>query len=398
MIRPSRARQDAAQAADRSGRWQGYSRHVTGPPRIRRIAGALWRGLDDPDSIGVELQRGGWVGVEALAAGCSNDELVISPDDVRDVRQWNAGPRLEFDEAAARVRVAHRPHALEPGVPPAKLYLPVSEDDKDHVLSRGLRRSAISWHFLVADLDAFMVGTMGGRRLILDVDASRMVSDGIAFYPRPRGVWLVEDVPAHALSLHPGLEFHGGCRGVFRVEDGVRRSLTPAPPPVPEAMRTYHQALGRCTYAWRYLYGIVCSIITWTMGDSRSALDALDFDALARRLEEALERVPDADGAARARGAVPALRTCAARRQQLARTHPLLTYSELRYKGQAPVLEDLTPVMDASTLESFARELRAAVLGMQKLYEGLCPADRRPAPFVWSASRRARPTAATDGN
>jgi putative RNA 2'-phosphotransferase len=63
----------------------------------------------EPDAIGVTLEPGGWVAVDALLDGCRRAGWSVSREDLDEVVITNAKQRFAFDETGTRIRANQGP-------------------------------------------------------------------------------------------------------------------------------------------------------------------------------------------------------------------------------------------------------------------------------------------------
>jgi putative RNA 2'-phosphotransferase len=158
-----------------------------------------------PGRVGLILDAAGWVDVDALLAalGWTRAELehVVATNDKR---------RFAFDDTGTRIR-ASQGHsvAVDLGyvaeVPPPVLFHGTAERNLPAIQAEGLRpgrRHAV--HLSPDEATAFRVGArhggVGGRAIVLRVDAEGMVHDGAVFTRSANGVWLVDAVPPAFLA------------------------------------------------------------------------------------------------------------------------------------------------------------------------------------------------------
>jgi putative RNA 2'-phosphotransferase len=149
-----------------------------------------------PGEIGLELEPGGWVTVDALLAA-----LRITRAELDDVVAWNPKQRFSFDESGARIR-ANQGHSvavdlqLAPAEPPPVLYHGTGEKNVETIRKEGLKKMSRHHVHLSADREtAEKVGARHGRPHVFTVDAAAMSADGSMFFRSENGVWLVEHVP-----------------------------------------------------------------------------------------------------------------------------------------------------------------------------------------------------------
>jgi len=162
----------------------------------------------DPGRLGLTLEPGGWVPVDALLRACRSHSFALTIEDLREVVERNDKQRFSFDEAGTRIR-ANQGHSvevdleLEPASPPAVLFHGTGLRHLDSNMRAGLRRAGRHHVHLSTDTaTATRVGARHGRPVVLEVAAARMREDGFAFYVTANGVWLTLAVPTVYLSLH----------------------------------------------------------------------------------------------------------------------------------------------------------------------------------------------------
>jgi putative RNA 2'-phosphotransferase len=162
----------------------------------------------DPAGLGLELEPGGWVAVDALLAACARRGVVISRAQLVEVVAGSDKQRFAFDEAGLKIR-ANQGHSVEVDLqltaqePPALLYHGTAEASVRTILREGLRRMARHHVHLSRDVGtAHKVGGRHGRPVVLVVDAAAMRAAGVQFYCSENGVWLVDEVaPAYLRVL-----------------------------------------------------------------------------------------------------------------------------------------------------------------------------------------------------
>ncbi|MFY0541647.1 RNA 2'-phosphotransferase [Nannocystis pusilla] len=160
----------------------------------------------DPAGLGLELEPGGWVTVEALLAACARKQRPISQAQLEEVVRTSDKQRFAFDETRTKIR-ANQGHTvavdlqLVPTAPPPILYHGTGERSVAAILREGLLKMRRHHVHLSADaVTAHRVGARHGRPAVLKIDAAAMVDAGFVFYRAENGVWLVEHVPPDYLS------------------------------------------------------------------------------------------------------------------------------------------------------------------------------------------------------
>ncbi len=191
---------------------------LTGP-RLVRTSRFLARHLrHQPERLGLELEPGGWVGVDALLAAMAAHGMPLTRDELREVVAGNDKRRFAFDAGERRIR-ASQGHSvpvdlgLAPAAPPPVLWHGTSTRVLPAVLREGLRPMGRHHVHLSADPDtARRVGARHGRPVVLAVDAAGLHAAGHAFLRSENGVWLTDAVPPERLRAVEDLS-PGGSRG-----------------------------------------------------------------------------------------------------------------------------------------------------------------------------------------
>jgi putative RNA 2'-phosphotransferase len=161
----------------------------------------------DPESIGLELDEGGWVPVDALLAAAQHSGTTLDVGLLRQVVAQGDKRRFSFSEDGLRIR-ANYGHSipvdlqLEPAEPPNFLYHGTAKRFLDSIRREGLQRRGRNYVHLSPDEEsAVQVGSRHGRPVVLVIEARRMHQAGHAFYRSPSGIWLTEKVPVQYLSF-----------------------------------------------------------------------------------------------------------------------------------------------------------------------------------------------------
>jgi putative RNA 2'-phosphotransferase len=164
----------------------------------------------DPSGIGLVVESGGWVSVDALLYRCRRVGCPISSDDLAEVVDTCDKQRFALDETGTRIR-ANQGHSdevdlqLAPIEPPSVPFHGTSEGSVSTILRNGLRKMRRHHVHLSPDVEtATRVGSRRGRPLILTVDAEAMARAGYVSYVTANGVWLTDEVPPEFLHLAEG--------------------------------------------------------------------------------------------------------------------------------------------------------------------------------------------------
>lgn len=160
-----------------------------------------------PEELGLTLEPGGWVPIDAVLAGAATAGFRITRDELDEVVRSCNKQRFAIDDTGTRIR-ANQGHSVEvdlrlaPTEPPAELFHGTAERNVAAILRDGLRRMARHHVHLSPDTEtATRVGTRHGKPVVLVVDAVAMRAAGHLFYCSTNGVWLVDEVPAQYLRV-----------------------------------------------------------------------------------------------------------------------------------------------------------------------------------------------------
>lgn len=158
-----------------------------------------------PEELGLTLEPGGWVAIDALLAGAGAAGFRFTRDELDEVVRTNDKQRFAIDETGTKIR-ANQGHStevdlqLEPATPPAELYHGTADRNLTDIFRDGLAKMARHHVHLSADpKTATKVGQRHGRSVVLVIDTARMLADGHTFYLSANGVWLVDCVPPQYL-------------------------------------------------------------------------------------------------------------------------------------------------------------------------------------------------------
>ncbi|MBI5495310.1 MAG: RNA 2'-phosphotransferase [Deltaproteobacteria bacterium] len=163
-----------------------------------------------PQDLGLALEDGGWVDLDALMEGAAARGFPLTEEDVREVVRTSDKQRFSLDDATRRIR-ANQGHSvpvdlqLEAAIPPDALFHGTTARVLDAIRAEGLRRMARHHVHLSADeATARRVGARRGAAIVVVVDAAAMCTEGRVFFRATNGVWLVEEVPARFLRFPGG--------------------------------------------------------------------------------------------------------------------------------------------------------------------------------------------------
>ena len=154
-----------------------------------------------PETIGIKLDEHGWADVEDLLKDVDIDFSTLE----QIVKEDEKG-RYSFSDDKTKIR-ANQGHSinvdveLEEKIPPNVLYHGTAEKYLDNINLEGLKPMSRLYVHLTEDLEiAKKTGQRHGKLVIFEIDAKRMIDDGIKFYLSVNNVWLVRTVHPKYLS------------------------------------------------------------------------------------------------------------------------------------------------------------------------------------------------------
>lgn len=160
-----------------------------------------------PEALGLTLDPGGWVAVDALLAAMRRHGIELSRAQLDEIVARNNKQRFSFDETGTRIR-ANQGHSipvdlqLAPATPPDALYHGTSKATIGPILREGLQKMRRQHVHLSRDkATAIKVGSRHGAPIVLLVDAAAMARDGYQFFLTDNGVWLTDHVPPRYLRV-----------------------------------------------------------------------------------------------------------------------------------------------------------------------------------------------------
>ncbi|WP_415947626.1 RNA 2'-phosphotransferase [Streptomyces sp. KLOTTS4A1] len=158
-----------------------------------------------PERIGLVLDPGGWVEIDALITAAAEHGFVFTRAELDHVVASNDKRRFAVEGGRIRASQGHTVPVdldLPPATPPAYLYHGTVARNLAAIRAEGLRPMARHDVHLSADREtATRVGARRGRPVVLSVDAGAMHRDGHVFRVSANGVWLTAAVPARYLRL-----------------------------------------------------------------------------------------------------------------------------------------------------------------------------------------------------
>ena len=161
----------------------------------------------EPGSIGLSLDAGGWVAIDALLAATRAHGRSLSRALLDEIVATSPKRRFAVSDDGLRIR-ANQGHSVDvelglpPAPPPAVLFHGTVAAALPAIVAEGLRKMARHYvHLCPDEATARVVAARRGAPVILRVDAAAMHADGLVFYVSDNGVWLTEHVPPRYLAL-----------------------------------------------------------------------------------------------------------------------------------------------------------------------------------------------------
>lgn len=158
-----------------------------------------------PGAIGLRLDQGGWVSVEALLAALARHGRPITRRVLDQIVAGDDKRRFELGDDRIRAAQGHSIPVnlqLPPMTPPPVLYHGTVARLLPQVRVQGLLPGARTHVHLSPDTrTASSVGARRGHPVVLTIDAAGMHRDGFTFYQAANGVWLTGCVPPGWISV-----------------------------------------------------------------------------------------------------------------------------------------------------------------------------------------------------
>jgi|SRR5262245_1028413 len=161
----------------------------------------------NPSAIGVQLDAGGWIEIDALLHALTEHDRPIDRNLLDRIVAGTDKRRLEIVGDRIRAAQGHSipvELGLVPAVPPAVLYHGTVERFAGKILIEGLVPGRRTHVHLSSDPEtASSVGARRGPPVVLTIDAAGMVRHGLIFYRAANGVWLTSYVPPEWIARIP---------------------------------------------------------------------------------------------------------------------------------------------------------------------------------------------------
>jgi len=157
-----------------------------------------------PESIGVEMDKHGWVKVTDLIEKAKADSRSIDWQTIREIIDQPGKQRFILSEDGTFIRAGYGHSVdvdlqLHPQKPPVILYHGTAQQNIESILKNGIHSASRNFvHLSETEKEAQKIGNRHGKPVILSVRAEEMHKAGHTFYQSDSeaGIWLVTFVPA----------------------------------------------------------------------------------------------------------------------------------------------------------------------------------------------------------
>lgn len=162
-----------------------------------------------PESVGLALDREGWVGLDELVRALAGEGERIDRAAVEEIVRTDAKGRYQIEGDRVRAVQGHSTNQVrrtfEEREPPERLFHGTTSAAWPAIQAEGLEPMGRQYvHLSVDEPTARVVGQRhvkkGARLLVLQVDCAAMRRDGVRFFLAENRVWLVEKVEPEYLS------------------------------------------------------------------------------------------------------------------------------------------------------------------------------------------------------
>lgn len=180
---------------------------ISNPPASKKVTRFLAYVLrHGPDTVGVGMDRRGWVPVDALIERSTEHRALTRPM-LEDIVATDGKRRFVFSEDGTKIRAVNGHSVdvdlgLRPLQPPATLYHGTAVYNVTAILRNGLL--PIGRNHVHLSADRRTAADIGGKLAwpkVLAVDSAAMAADGLVFHRSENGIWLSGPVPPKYLTV-----------------------------------------------------------------------------------------------------------------------------------------------------------------------------------------------------
>lgn len=160
-----------------------------------------------PESIGITLDEFGYANTQELISKMNVYGKHIDFKTLKYIIDTNNKRRYSFNDDFSKIR-ANQGHSIKVNleliekVPPNRLYHGTATRFLETIMKEGITKQSRQYVHLSKDIEtAINVGKRHGNPIVLELDTSKMVQDGIKFYLSENGVWLCEYVHSKYIKI-----------------------------------------------------------------------------------------------------------------------------------------------------------------------------------------------------
>ncbi|WP_138431028.1 RNA 2'-phosphotransferase [Fodinibius saliphilus] len=155
-----------------------------------------------PDSIGVDIDKNGWVAISELIQKAENEGRIFGKEQLYQVLEYGEKQRFILSNDGKYIRAGYG-HSIEvelqlhPQQPPRLLYHGTAQKNLDSIYDEGLHSGSRNFvHLSANESDAKEVGARHGTPVILEILSQIMAEEGINFYQSESepDIWLTKKV------------------------------------------------------------------------------------------------------------------------------------------------------------------------------------------------------------
>lgn len=157
-----------------------------------------------PESLGLELDGGGWVDIEELIK--KSTKIKLTKEIIEEVVRTDNKQRYKISDDRLMIR-ASQGHSIDvdlglvPKKPPVFLYHGTTTRNLDKIKEEGLKKMSRQYvHLSKDEATATKVGQRHGKPVVIMVDAKNMYYSGHVFYLSDNEIWLTDHVPPEFLG------------------------------------------------------------------------------------------------------------------------------------------------------------------------------------------------------
>lgn len=157
-----------------------------------------------PEAVGLTLDREGWIDIDQLLSKAKKP--MITRAELEQIVAEDEKGRYTIKNNLIRANQGHSTNQVhltfKKAIPPTILFHGTGTTSLDEIMKNGLKPMAR--HHVHLSHDLTTAESVGGRRrrgyTVLEINAKKMLADGLNFFISDNGVWLVSHVPAKYIT------------------------------------------------------------------------------------------------------------------------------------------------------------------------------------------------------